>query len=216
MVERGDGVLRLPMQAIELGRVLVERANAFIAEHPQFRGQRFAASSRSSSRPCARTASRRGGARSRSEFSEEEWRLVSELADHPNRLLVTGNARRAARPMRRWRTRRSSGAGTSCATGSRPSASSWPGEAGSKPRAAPGRRHRPVEERRAAHGLCARTGAKLARGGAPADIPEVDRSSSCRAARPAQRRRLRDAGARRRAGRRHGRRSRCLAERTMA
>jgi formylglycine-generating enzyme required for sulfatase activity len=25
----------------------------------------------------------------RSEFSEEEWRLVSELADHPNRLLVT-------------------------------------------------------------------------------------------------------------------------------
>ena len=26
---------------------------------------------------------------SRSEFSDEEWRLVSELADHPNRLLVT-------------------------------------------------------------------------------------------------------------------------------
>ena len=25
----------------------------------------------------------------RREFSEEEWRLVSELADHPNRLLVT-------------------------------------------------------------------------------------------------------------------------------
>ena len=25
----------------------------------------------------------------RSEFSDEEWRLVSELADHPNRLLVT-------------------------------------------------------------------------------------------------------------------------------
>ena len=25
----------------------------------------------------------------RSEFTDEEWRLVSELADHPNRLLVT-------------------------------------------------------------------------------------------------------------------------------
>jgi hypothetical protein len=25
----------------------------------------------------------------RSEFSDEEWRLVSDLADHPNRLLVT-------------------------------------------------------------------------------------------------------------------------------
>ena len=28
----------------------------------------------------------------RSEFSDEEWRLVSELADHPNRLLVTATA----------------------------------------------------------------------------------------------------------------------------
>ena len=28
----------------------------------------------------------------RSEFSEEEWRLVSDLADHPNRLLVTATA----------------------------------------------------------------------------------------------------------------------------
>jgi hypothetical protein len=25
----------------------------------------------------------------RSEFSDEQWRLVSELADYPNRLLVT-------------------------------------------------------------------------------------------------------------------------------
>ena len=29
-----DGVLRLPAQAIELGRVLVDRANAFVAAHP--------------------------------------------------------------------------------------------------------------------------------------------------------------------------------------
>ena len=40
-------------------------------------------------RPCARTASRRGAALLASEFSDEEWRLVSELADYPNRLLVT-------------------------------------------------------------------------------------------------------------------------------
>jgi hypothetical protein len=35
MVKRGDGVLRLPAQSIDLGRVLVQRADAFIAEHPQ-------------------------------------------------------------------------------------------------------------------------------------------------------------------------------------
>src|SRR5207342_1990869 len=28
----------------------------------------------------------------RSEFTDEEWRLVSELADHPNRLLVTATS----------------------------------------------------------------------------------------------------------------------------
>ena len=38
--------------------------------------------------PCARTASRRADALS-AEFSDDEWRLVSELADDPNRLLVT-------------------------------------------------------------------------------------------------------------------------------
>ena len=34
MVERGDGVLRLPAQANELGGVLVDRAKAFLARHP--------------------------------------------------------------------------------------------------------------------------------------------------------------------------------------
>jgi hypothetical protein len=34
MVKRGDGVLRLPPAAIELGGVLAERANAFLATHP--------------------------------------------------------------------------------------------------------------------------------------------------------------------------------------
>ena len=46
---------------------------------------------------------------------------------------------RAARPTPRWRTRRSSGAGTSCATGLLPSASFSPGKRGSKPLAARGK-----------------------------------------------------------------------------
>ena len=88
MVERGDGVLRLPVPAIDLGRVLVERANKFVAEHP---GAEDAlrriltlklATVREDGEPTRRRAAR-------SEFTDEEWRLVSELADHPNRLLVT-------------------------------------------------------------------------------------------------------------------------------
>jgi hypothetical protein len=34
MVRRGDGVLRLSAQSIDLGRVLVDRADKFIADHP--------------------------------------------------------------------------------------------------------------------------------------------------------------------------------------
>jgi formylglycine-generating enzyme required for sulfatase activity len=83
-----DGVLRLPAPAIELGRVLVDRASAFIARHP---GSEDAlrriftlklATVREDGEPTRRRAFR-------PEFSDEEWRLVSELADHPNRLLVT-------------------------------------------------------------------------------------------------------------------------------
>src|SRR5207237_6518636 len=88
MVRRGDGVLRLPAQAVELGGVLAERANAFLARHPEAedRLRRLLtlklATVREDGEPTRRRALR-------SEFSEEEWRLVSELADHPNRLLVT-------------------------------------------------------------------------------------------------------------------------------
>src|SRR5205085_1671342 len=35
MVERGDGVLRLPATAVELGGVLAERADRFLSLHPQ-------------------------------------------------------------------------------------------------------------------------------------------------------------------------------------
>src|ERR1700731_1831110 len=88
MVKRDDGVLRLPAQSFELGGVLVDRADAFLADHPKSQDELRRiftlklATVREGEEPTRR------GAR-RSEFSDEEWRLVSELADHPNRLLVT-------------------------------------------------------------------------------------------------------------------------------
>jgi formylglycine-generating enzyme required for sulfatase activity len=88
MLKSGDGVLRLPAQSFELGGVLVERANKFLALHP---GAEDAlkriftlklASVREDGEPTRRRALR-------AEFSDEEWRLVSELSGYPNRLLVT-------------------------------------------------------------------------------------------------------------------------------
>ncbi len=88
MVKGGDGVLRLPAESFELGGVLVDRANNFLAAHP---GAEDAlrrvltlrlATVREDGEPTRRRAAR-------DEFSEEEWRLVGELADYPNRLLVT-------------------------------------------------------------------------------------------------------------------------------
>jgi hypothetical protein len=91
MVQRGDGVLQSPTQAIDLGGVLVARANKFLAEHPDAEDsvRRILtlklATVRQDSEPTRRRALR-------SEFSEDEWKLVSELADHPNRLVVTATA----------------------------------------------------------------------------------------------------------------------------
>ena len=88
MVRHGDGTLRLPAQSFELGGVLIERANAFLATHS---GAEAAlrrvltlrcATVREDGEPTRRRAPR-------GEFSDEEWRLVGELADYPNRLLVT-------------------------------------------------------------------------------------------------------------------------------
>ena len=87
MVRRGDGVLRLHLQSFELGGVLVHRADQFLADHPASEAalRRVLtlrlATVREGSEPTRRRAAR-------SEFSDEEWRLVSELADYPNRLLV--------------------------------------------------------------------------------------------------------------------------------
>jgi formylglycine-generating enzyme required for sulfatase activity len=88
MVHRGDGILRLPAQAIELGAVLVGRADAFLAAHPKSQDELRRiftlklATVREGEDPTRRRALR-------SEFTDQEWRLVCELADHPNRLLVT-------------------------------------------------------------------------------------------------------------------------------
>jgi formylglycine-generating enzyme required for sulfatase activity len=91
MVERGDGELRLPAQSIDLGLVLVQRADAFLARNPKSEEtlRRIftlkLATVREDGEPTRRRAVR-------SEFSDEEWRLVSELADHPNRLLITASS----------------------------------------------------------------------------------------------------------------------------
>jgi formylglycine-generating enzyme required for sulfatase activity len=91
MVRRGDGVLRLPAPAFDLGGVLVERADAFIATHQNSEDMLRRiftlrlATVREGEEPTRRRAPR-------SEFSEQEWRLVSELADDPNRLLVTATS----------------------------------------------------------------------------------------------------------------------------
>ncbi len=89
MVKRGDGMLRLPAEAIELGSVLVERADAFLARDTQSEDKLRRiftlklATVREDGEPTRRRALR-------AEFTDEEWRLVSELADHPYRLLITG------------------------------------------------------------------------------------------------------------------------------
>jgi hypothetical protein len=88
MVKRQEGVLRLPAQSFELGGVLVNRADEFLVTHPKSEDDlrpiftlNFA-TVREDEEPTRRRAAR-------SEFSDGEWQLVCELADHPNRLLVT-------------------------------------------------------------------------------------------------------------------------------
>jgi hypothetical protein len=91
MVRAGDGRLRLPAQAFELGGVLAGRADGFLAAHPEAEEvlRRILtlklATVREGEEPTRRRAPRM-------EFSNGEWRLVSELADNPYRLLVTATS----------------------------------------------------------------------------------------------------------------------------
>ena len=88
MVRVGDAIVRLPAQSFELGGVLVERANKFLAERPASEDAIRCiltlklATMREDGEPTQRREFR-------AEFSREEWRLVSELAGYPNRFLVT-------------------------------------------------------------------------------------------------------------------------------
>jgi formylglycine-generating enzyme required for sulfatase activity len=88
MTRSQDGILRLPAQSFELGGVLVNRADNFLSSRPDAEAplRRLLtlrlATVRDDGEPTRRRAPR-------SEFTEEEWRLVSDLADFPNRLIVT-------------------------------------------------------------------------------------------------------------------------------
>ncbi len=88
MAHRGDGVLRLSSESIDLGGVLVDRAAAFLVDHPNSEEslRRILtlklATVREGEEPTRRRAVR-------SEFTDKEWWLVSDLADHPYRLLAT-------------------------------------------------------------------------------------------------------------------------------
>ena len=90
MVRRGDGVLRLPGESIELGGVLVGRADAFVAAHPHSEDSLRRiftlklATVREGEEPTRRRAAK-------SEFADNEWSLVNDLADHPNRILVVAS-----------------------------------------------------------------------------------------------------------------------------
>jgi hypothetical protein len=87
MTRRDDGVLRLPAPSFDLGGVLVSRADAFVSTNANSEEKLRCifmklVTVRQDEEPTRRRALR-------SEFSEEEWRLVTELANDPNRLLVT-------------------------------------------------------------------------------------------------------------------------------
>ena len=156
MLKAGDGVLRLPAQSFELGGVLVDRANTFLAERPASADaiRRILTLKLATVREDGEPTRRR---EFRTEFSEEEWRLVSELSGYPNRLLVTATNERA-RPMRKWRTRPFSVVGRSSRNGSPPSASSWLAERPRGGAAHLGEDAGSVKEKRGSYGVFAGAG----------------------------------------------------------
>ena len=174
MVKRGDGVLRLPAQSFELGGVLVDRADAFLAAHPKSQDELRRiftlklATVREGEEPTRRRALR-------SEFYGRGMAAglrTRRSSEPPSR---HGDTRGRARPMPRWRTRRSSGDGASCATGLLPSASFSPGELGSKRLAAPGRQRPTVRRSDALLMGAALTQAQSWLAKRREDLPVVDR-----------------------------------------
>lgn len=89
MVKRGEAVLRLPSEAIDVGGVLAARAEEFLAMSPAeepalkrlltLKLAIVPADGEPVRRPARRT-----------ECTAEEWALAERLADYPRRLVVTG------------------------------------------------------------------------------------------------------------------------------
>ncbi len=85
--QRGDGVLRLPPQSFELGGVLAERADAFLVRIRRRRRRCGACSPQARHRARGWRADPAAGAALG--VHGRGMAAGSELADHPNRLLVT-------------------------------------------------------------------------------------------------------------------------------
>jgi hypothetical protein len=134
LVKRDDGVLRLPVQSFELGGVLVDRADAFLAAHSKSEDELRRlftlklATVRESEDPTRRRTVR-------SKFTDEHGDWSVSLPIVPTAFSSRQHLK-GARPTPKWRTRRSFGAGRNYAIGLPLSASSWLGEQGSKPRVA--------------------------------------------------------------------------------
>jgi len=92
MVKRGDGLLRARARHFDPGGLLVYRAESFLADHPKMGDEvrRIFIVKLVALRGEEEPASRRRALRS--EFTYDEWQLVSQLSSHPARLLVTATS----------------------------------------------------------------------------------------------------------------------------
>jgi WD40 repeat protein len=89
MVERDDGVLRLPAHAIDIGGVLAATAEKFLQAKPDAESSlKRLLTLRLALVPPEGEPVRRQALRS--ECSPEEWSLAEQLAEYPWRLVVTG------------------------------------------------------------------------------------------------------------------------------
>jgi TPR repeat protein len=89
MLRRGDNVLRLPLDAIDVGGVLAARAEQFLKENPAAEAAlKRLLTLRLALVPAEGEPVRRPARRA--ECTAEEWALAEQLADHPWRLAVSG------------------------------------------------------------------------------------------------------------------------------
>ena len=87
MVQRDDGILRLPAHAIDIGGVLARRAEEFLQQHPGDEAAlRRLLTLRLATVPSQGEPVRRQT--TRAECSEREWSLAARLGEYPWRLVV--------------------------------------------------------------------------------------------------------------------------------